>query len=239
MTNESKTNTMLTMMDRRIQIKGIRDGLLVTFGEGDWNELREALLDYIQQQAGFFKGARMAIDVGNHIIHAAEMSSLRNKLSDYEIALWAVLSNSPVTERTAQVLGLATRLPTPRMERAHHRGETDIEGENAVLVQRTLRSGYRLSTRGHAVIIGEVNPGAEIYAGGSIVVWGRLRGTVHAGAEGDTTAVVCALDLAPVQLRIADQVAVFQQGKRRKPQPMMAKLENGQIIIEPWDVKSV
>jgi hypothetical protein len=122
MTSETKANAMLTMTDRRIQIKGIRDGLLVTFGEGDWNELREALLDYIGQQAGFFKGARMAIDVGNHILHAAEMSSLRNKLSDYEVALWAVLSNSPVTERTAQVLGLATRLPTPRMERAHHRG---------------------------------------------------------------------------------------------------------------------
>jgi len=45
------------------------------------------------------------------------------------------------------------------------------------------------------------------------------------------------LEMAPVQLRIADQVAVVQTGKRRKSEPMMARLENGQIILEPWKHK--
>ncbi|MCX8024899.1 MAG: septum site-determining protein MinC [Thermanaerothrix sp.] len=235
--NESKVSSTPATTDRRVQIKGIREGLLATFGEGEWLELQDALLAYIQEQAAFFKGARLAIDVGNHVVHAAEMGRLRDKLSDLGVSLWAVLSNSPVTERTAQVLGLATRLPLPRPERAARRGETELEGENAVLVQRTLRSGYRLSTRGHVVVIGEVNPGAEIYAGGSVVVWGRLRGTVHAGTEGNTQAVICALEMAPVQLRIADQMAVVQTGKRRKNEPMMARLENGQIVLEPWKHK--
>ncbi len=237
MPDDMKVSSMPTTADRRVQIKGIREGLLVTFGEGEWSELRTALLTYIQEQAAFFKGARLAIDVGNHVVHAAEMGSLRDRLSDLGVSLWAVLSNSPVTERTAQVLGLATRLPSPRPERPARRGETELEGENAVLVQRTLRSGYRLSTRGHVVVIGEVNPGAEIYAGGSVVVWGRLRGTVHAGIEGNTAAVICALEMAPVQLRIADQVAVIQTGRRRKTEPMMARLENGQIVLEPWKGK--
>lgn len=237
MPDDTRVSSMPTAVDRRVQIKGMREGLLVTFGEGEWSELRAALLSYIEEQADFFKGARLAIDVGNHIVHAAEMGSLRDRLSDLGVSLWAVLSSSPVTERTAQVLGLATRLPSPRPERPSRRGETDLEGENAVLVQRTLRSGYRLSTRGHVVVIGEVNPGAEIYAGGSVVVWGRLRGTVHAGTEGNTAAVICALEMAPVQLRIADQVAVIQTGKRRKAEPMMARLENGQIVLEPWKGK--
>lgn len=235
--SDTKVSSPSTAADRRVQIKGIREGLLVTFGEGEWSDLQSALLAHIQEQAVFFKGARLAIDVGNHVLRAAELGYLRDKLSDLEVSLWAVISNSPVTERTAQVLGLVTRLPLPRPGRVARRGETELEGENAVLVQRTLRSGYRLSTRGHVVVIGEVNPGAEIYAGGSVVVWGRLRGTVHAGIEGNTQAVICALEMAPVQLRIADQVAVVQTGKRRKSEPMMARLENGQIILEPWKHK--
>jgi len=85
------------------------------------------------------------------------------------------------------------------------------------------------------VVIGDVNPGAEIIAGGDIVVWGRLRGVAHAGAAGDTAAVVCALDLSPTQLRIADSIAI-SPGRQREPRPEMARLKDGQIIAERWQV---
>ena len=58
------------------------------------------------------------------------------------------------------------------------------------------------------LVLGDVNPGAEVVAGGSVVVWGRLRGVVEAGqAEGSGPAVVCALDLAPTQLRLGTALA--------------------------------
>jgi septum site-determining protein MinC len=110
------------------------------------------------------------------------------------------------------------------------------QGE-AILVQRTLRSGQVLHHPGHVVVIGDVNPGAEIRAGGSVVVWGRLRGTVHAGVgEGQgENAVVCALQLSPTQLRIGDFIT-------RSPAddtdhdivPEMASVQEGQIVAEPW-----
>jgi septum site-determining protein MinC len=56
---------------------------------------------------------------------------------------------------------------------------------------------------------------------------------VHAGAEGDEEAVVCALDLSPTQLRIAGQIALAPK-RRGKPQPEMARLKNGQVVAEPW-----
>jgi septum site-determining protein MinC len=59
---------------------------------------------------------------------------------------------------------------------------------------------------------------------------------VHAGAEGDHDAVVCALDLSPTQLRIAEQIAVTPQ-RRGKSQPEMARLQNGQVVAEPWHPK--
>jgi septum site-determining protein MinC len=112
------------------------------------------------------------------------------------------------------------------------------DGEQAVLVQRTLRSGYSLVFPGHVVIIGDVNPGAQVIAGGNVIVWGRMRGVVHAGADGDVEAVVCALDLTPTQLRIAEKIAI-PPTRRGKPQPEIASLKDDQVIAEQWNPKAV
>ncbi|MBU4224603.1 MAG: septum site-determining protein MinC, partial [Chloroflexi bacterium] len=81
--------------------------------------------------------------------------------------------------------------------------------------------------------MGDVNPGAEIVASGSILVWGRLRGVVHAGAQGDVNAVVCALELTPTQLRIAGEIAVSPK-RKGKVQPEIARLKDGILVAEPW-----
>jgi septum site-determining protein MinC len=220
-----------------VQIKGVRDGLLVTLGDGEWGELQSALLGHIQERAAFFQGARVALDVGNHILHAAELGNLRDRLSEMGISLWAILSNSPTTEQTAQVLGLATKIFTPRPDRTIKAANTGHpDGEAAIFVQRTLRSGMRVSFQGNVIVMGDVNPGAEVIASGSIIVWGRLKGTVHAGAEGNDKAIVCALELHPTQLRIGSVVSVTPE-KRGKLQPETARVENGQVVANPWDTK--
>jgi len=224
-------------MQPSVQIKGIRDGLLIILGEGAWEEIREALFGQLDQQADFLRGARLALDVGNRILKAADLGQLRDQLSDRGLSLWAVMSNSPVTEQTAQTLGLATRISKPVPERVAPSANTTISGgEGAVLVRRTLRSGYSLKHSGNVIVIGDVNPGAEIVASGNVIVWGHLRGMVHAGAEGDENAVVCALDLAPTQLRIAGLIAITPK-RRGKPQPEMVMVSNGQVVAELWNPK--
>lgn len=226
------------MNERRqaVQIKGVKDGLLVTLGEGTWPELESVLFQTVEERAAFFQGARVTLDMGNHLIRAAELGALRDRLSEKGITLWAVISSSPVTEQNARVLGLATRMSTPRPERTIKPLDTNLEGEGAIFVQRTLRSGFKVTHHGHIVVLGDVNPGAEIIAGGSVVVWGRMRGVVHAGAEGDERAVVCALELEPVQLRIAGHVSVPPK-RKGKPAPEMARVENGQVVAESWNPK--
>jgi septum site-determining protein MinC len=221
----------------KTQIKGIREGLLVTVGEGEWEQVRLSMLEAFDEQGTFLHGARLAIDVGNHVLKATELGKLRNDISERGMTLWAVLSNSPTTEQTAQTLGLATRIgkPQPEYPAARH-GASVQAGEDAILVHRTLRSGVSLNHAGHVVVIGDVNPGAEIIASGDVLVWGHLRGMVHAGAEGDEAAVVCALDLSPTQLRIAGHIAMTPQ-RRGKPQPEMARLADGQVVAENWDPK--
>jgi septum site-determining protein MinC len=227
---------MLADKRQAVNIKGVRDGLLITLGEGDWQELEEILFRTIEERAGFLKGARVTLDVGNHILRAADMGRLRDQFSEKAIALWAVLSNSPVTEQNAQALGLATRISTPRPERSIRPLDTNLPGETAILVQRTIRSGFKVSHNGHVVVVGDVNPGGEIYAGGSVVVWGRLKGMVHAGMEGDENAVVCALEMEPMQLRIAGFTLNLPQ-RRGKPEPEMVSVKDGRVVTEAWKTK--
>lgn len=224
-------------MRSKMQIKGISEGLLVILGEGTWEEFCEAFLEHVEQQAEFLRGARVTLDVGNRILKAPELGPLRDVLSERGLSLWAVLSNSPTTEQTAQTLGLATRITKPHPDRTTHPLDTTIHGgERAIMVYRTLRSGFSIQFPGHVVVIGDVNPGAEIIAGGNVVIWGRLRGMVHAGAEGEKEAVVCALDLSPTQLRIADQISIAPK-RHEKSQPEMARLQNGRVVAEPWTPK--
>jgi septum site-determining protein MinC len=224
-------------MNPKIQIKGIREGLLVTLGDQPWAEVHQALLEHLDQQAEFLRGARLALDVGNHVLKAADLGHLSKEIADRDLILWAVISSSPVTERSAQSFGLATRLFKPRPEPAAPKSAATVQaGGSGILVRRTLRSGASLQHPGHVVVIGDINPGAEIIARGDVVVWGRLRGMVHAGAEGDEGAVVCALDLSPTQLRIAGLISMTPK-RRGKPQPEMAHISNGQVVAEPWDPK--
>jgi septum site-determining protein MinC len=103
----------------------------------------------------------------------------------------------------------------------------------ALFVRRTLRSGMRIWHDGDVCILGDVNAGAEIVAGGDVVVWGVLRGMVHAGAGGDTAAVVCALLLAPTQLRIADRVS-RGSAPSGPAAPEQARVVDEGIAVEPW-----
>jgi len=98
-----------------------------------------------------------------------------------------------------------------------------------------LRSGQVIQHPGHVVVIGDVNAGAEVIAGGDVIIWGRLSGTVHAGAMGNDRAIVCALDLTPTQLRIGKYIARPPEVTSRQTTiPEVAFVQEGTIIVEAW-----
>lgn len=217
-----------------IQIKGIRDGLLITLSGMPWPDLVNAFVNTIDERPAFFQGGKVAVDVGELELRVAEISSLRDKLSERGISLWAILSESKTTERNTQNLGMATRISKPRPIETAPREEKPA-GDLAKWVKGPVRSGVQVVFDGNVVVWGDLNAGAEIVAGGSIIVWGRLRGVVHAGAKGDKEAVVCALELSPTQLRIAGAIAVSPK-KPDKSRPEVVFLENDSITAKPWNV---
>ncbi|MBV8354380.1 MAG: hypothetical protein JO101_03610 [Candidatus Eremiobacteraeota bacterium] len=101
----------------------------------------------------------------------------------------------------------------------------------------TVRGGQSLHHVGNLVVVGDVNPGAELVASGDILVFGALRGVAHAGAQGDLKARVYALRLEPTQLRIATLIAADE--RRRSTDdvvvPEVAEVRDGRIAIVPYD----
>jgi septum site-determining protein MinC len=223
------------MSDDRIIIKGTSDGLIITLGAGGWSGLMEELDRRLGEKASFFKGGRVALRVGLRQLLASELEVAGQVLNRHQVTLWAVDSDSVDTKAAAAELGLETGLATERQAGVPSQGPA-AKGDSLV-VQRTLRSGQVIYHPGHVVIIGDVNPGAEVRAGGSVVIWGRLRGTIHAGMNDQLkdTAVVCALQLTPTQLRIGDYIA--RSPAETDPHdvvPEMAFVQDGRIVAEAW-----
>ena len=150
---------------------------------------------------------------------------------------------APVSDTTTQPpIG---RVPEAALDTG--RGQENPRGRAAesgrgVFVHHTVRSGQIFRHTGDIVVIGDVNAGGQVIAGGDIVVWGRLLGTAYAGAMGDATAAVCALDMSPMQLRIAHVVARPEddtQGTPGRAHPdasvaEVAYVRGDAIVLSPW-----
>jgi septum site-determining protein MinC len=221
-------------------IKGYKEGLLIKLGEGNWKDVQADLLAQIEERMDFFQGAKIAIDVDERVVHAVEMGTMRDVLSERGVNLFAVISKSSVTDSVAESLGLSTHKTILREKESAVRNIL-ADGENAVLIRKTLRSGTSIKYPGHVFVEGDVNPGAEILAGGSIYIWGKLRGSAHAGIDGSEKEVICAIDLNPVKLRIANIDKEFSRMKikiqKKKIQAQKAMINLGEIRILDWDAQ--
>ena len=219
-----------------IVVKGIRQGLLIVLGEGPWEERLARLTQRLEAGATFFRGGRVALDVGGRELDEGQIEEVKALLARYGVDLWAVLSTCDATILASVRSGLSPGLElgerAPAAEEVAE--EAGPEPAGGLGGRRMGRSGQRIEHPGDVVIIGNVHAGAEVVAGGHVLVWGKLEGVVHAGAMGDEDAVVCALDLSPTQLRIAGYVARSPEGKRRRPVPEMARLRDGRIEAVPW-----
>jgi len=239
---------------RKVSIKGIREGLLISVEDGPYDDVFADLKTELAEKRDFLQGSKMVLQVGKRALHRSQLSEIKDLFEQQDLTLWTVLTERESTRSAARELGLATRLPgsptdldgnvlpsaaSPVAEPEREMDSAGPKSEPAgLLLRETLRSGRSVYSEGHVVIIGDVNPGAEIIAGGDVIVWGRLRGLVHAGALGDETAVICALDLNPTQLRIADQIAVPPEDNSRRPAPERALIRSGQIVAVPWQSRS-
>lgn len=229
-----------------VTFKGTREGILVTLGEGEWREaMNELALQLARPQAqSFFRGARVLLETGHRAIDVTQIEELIALVAQYDMTLGSVLGEQRSQEAFDQVRAAIPPPEIPPEEIALTPAtppalgqEMPPDGMMALLIQRTVRSGQRYRYAGTIIVIGDVNPGAELIADGDIIVWGKLRGVVHSGANGNDSAVISALVLAPTQLRIGKFIARapdLLENMRNAPAEI-ARVRNGNIVLEPWN----
>lgn len=227
------------MRESTVAIKGTKEGLLIALDPSEeWQVITLELAARLDGQSAFYAGARVTVDVSTRPVRKDELTSLKALLERRGMSLWSVTSESSTSIESANALDLRATYTAPQQETMSDDGvpmfSAEEDGTLGVMIRRTLRSGRTVHSQGHVVVFGDVNPGAEIVAAGDVIVWGRLRGNVHAGANGDTSAIVCALDMIPTQLRIASFITISPPDKRRKPKPEIALIRDDQIVVEAW-----
>ncbi|GAW91165.1 septum site-determining protein MinC [Calderihabitans maritimus] len=218
------------MASEIICIKGIKNGLLICLDSSrDIEELKANLKAKIESAKGFFSGARFAFHFSAQPLSSSEQQELRQiccqhgLIPDDNIQMPQRTSPSSGIKHTSQAIPVSRGVLEEEMEQA------------TMLVEHSVRSGQKVQFDGNVVILGDVNPGAEIIASGHIVVMGSLRGIAHAGLGGFEEATIMAYNLQPTQLRIANKIArAPEQELRRRSYPEIAYISHGQIVIERY-----
>lgn len=237
-----------TAGNQLVNIKGRSDGIVVEVGRGSWSEILGALTKRLEQSAGFFRNGSVALDVGPRPVVEDELRQFAAVLTQFEMKLGVVRTSSERTFQAALATGMTATLESPEGApmAAAAPATTNTDTASYFVYRGYLRSGHRLRRKENILVIGDINPGAEVISEGDILVWGRLRGVVHAGVGGNRRAIVAALDLEPTQMRIADVTTIGPDPKPGQPgrffwkksqhkRPEIARLVQNEIVLEEWD----
>lgn len=222
-------------------IKGLKAGPTFLFhDQAPFTEVLNAVEDELARAKGFFRDSPVVLHFGDRLLQKEEWRKLKELLLGEGLLLRYAVATAPVSRELLYKEGLPVRdsLPASTSEQKPQQ-PTPTKGTNTLYLRRGLRGGQKEVFEGDVVVMGDVNQGAEILAGGDVVVVGTLRGMVHAGYPDNKEAVVVALNLTPLQLRIGPQIARGDdnQNNRRTPRPEIARVKDEGIMIEPYQGK--
>lgn len=245
-----------------VEIKGYgSDVNIILNNESDFADIEADLINKLDMSDDFFAGREIVLDLGERILSLEDCSRLDEILKNtFTLTISKVYSIDSETRKVIEEFGWELADKKHKKDKGdnkvninnsdkNEKNDKNIEVQNVnnkndrpvniiqnlnntYLHKGTIRGGQKKIHRGNIVIIGDVNPGAVIIATGDIIVIGKLRGVAHAGAEGDTSATIIALDLQPIQLRIAGCIGRSPDaGIEKSNEPEIAEIEEGQIVI--------
>ena len=212
------------MKQQTVVIKSNKYGITLFLDKNvSFRELTEDVAEKFKASSGFFKNAKMALAFeGRFLSREEQMELIRTIQDNSDVEIVCVLEQDSLKEAY--------------MKKALEEREK-TSSEDGRFYKGTLRSGQVLESETSIIVLGDVNPGATVVSKGNVVVLGTLKGTVHAGAAGNEHAFVAALNMSPMQIRIADAIARSADGpavpKENGTGPMIAYTEEGNIFMEP------
>ena len=196
-----------------IQLQLALDKLLLIFPPSsqaelpqDWPILEQALKAFIKTKEGSWQPEiSVHLIVEDRLLDVRQLQAIAEMLEAVHLNLCWVQTTRRQTAIAAVTLGYsvdqAPRIPTLLIP------DPSPPPVPPLYLTSPIRSGTEIRHPGNIILIGDVNPGGNLIANGDILIWGTLRGTAHAGAEGNEDAIIMILKLGASQLRIADLVA--------------------------------
>lgn len=180
-------------MIEAVTFKLTRNGLIILLDDNlDFATIKRLLKKKLEESKEFFQGAILKTTIKGRDLEKYELDELRQ----------LIFSETGFEDINEDVVTFDWSKNTVEGRTKFYRG--------------TMRSGNQINFKGNVVVMGDVNPGAEVIATGNIIITGMLKGTVHAGCKGNRNAIVTACGIYPTQLRIADIITVSPNEKVEK-----------------------
>ena len=169
----------------------------------------------------------------NELISSHQISKFKSNFDRFNICSCCIYSNNRYTVLAGKSLKIDSTF-AKEQEIKNKLLFLNSPNKDDILHEGTVRSGDRISSNGNLFIIGDVNPGAIVSAKKNIYVWGKLLGIAFAGKGGDNNSYITSLFLNPLQLRIADVIAIGPSDKPKNYYPEIAVIDKQTINIKPY-----
>jgi len=202
---------------QNVTIKGTKDGIILHLDDScSYEELKKEI-DFKLSESSRSREDRLItvkVQVGNRFLTDVQEEELKDLIRQKKnLVVDTIISNVILKE-----------------EAEKQKKENEI-----ISVAKIIRSGQVLQTPGDLLLVGDVNPGGTVIAGGNIYIMGMLKGIAHAGFYGDNHAIVAASVMKPSQIRISDCITRapdhYQGGEAREMECAYIN-DNNQITVD-------
>lgn len=252
-------------MEQLVTIKGVKSGIVLKLdGEKPFDELLPQISERFESASTFFGSSRIVLKIDGRKVTEDETEKILDIIKDKtKLRINAVITdNKELEEKLNESIGKENLISEAEKDKKIDELTeentklkeklatlTGVDGRNAEIHIGSLRSGMSYEAEQSLIILGDVKNGATVTAGGSIFVIGTLTGIAGAGVYGDSTAFVMALNMDPLQIRIADLLAISEDQapvdfsktglsnsvRHVDNGPEVAEISDGHIILKPYD----
>ena len=210
-------------MDKLVMLKSSRYGLEIHLNpQAEFSKLLREMERKLKASIKFFEGAKMAVEFKDRLLSQAEEDQLLELISKTAGIDVVCIIDRNQTKEMAYKSVIEHTMPNVRQK----------DGQ---FYRGTLRKRQILESDTSVLILGDVEYGAKVIAKGSVVILGRLEGSVHAGACGDDKAYVAALSMKPAYMRIGDVkagrslLAICRQSFKH---PQIAVMGENRLVLD-------
>ena len=211
---------------------------LVLSESADYNKLKEDIAEKFRASATFLGEESKGIEFQGRVLSDEQKLEIIDIIhANCNLSIVCIIEDNPeLDKRFMEKIKKFIPEETMKQETVPVQQQMPYaDSSTGQFFKGNLRSGQVLDVETSIIVIGDVKPGAKVISKGNVIILGSLKGNVYAGSGGNVNAFVVALDMNPLQIRIADTIARAPDNPKKNPvkETKIAFWDDGNIYIEP------